>query len=83
MKINFLFNWKEKGKQLKKTHRHAVPLIYLILFLPQFLLITAKRERQKKQMVMGVYIGQYEGAEVTDPLEDVGILMEECEVLQH
>lgn len=33
-------------------------------------------------MAMGIYVIQYEGAEPTDPPEDVGIIIEGAEVLQ-
>uniref|UniRef100_A0A667XD35 Uncharacterized protein n=1 Tax=Myripristis murdjan TaxID=586833 RepID=A0A667XD35_9TELE len=35
-----------------------------------------------EKAVLGIYVGGREGAEVTDPPEDVGIIVEGCAVLQ-
>lgn len=39
-------------------------------------------EREMEKVVLGIYAVQREGAEATDPLDDVGILVEGCSVLQ-
>ena len=40
-------------------------------------------EREMEKVVLGIYAVQPEGAEATDPLADVGILVEGCSVLQN
>ncbi|KAI4880885.1 hypothetical protein NFI96_008409 [Prochilodus magdalenae] len=38
--------------------------------------------REMEKMVLGVYVVRHEGADSTDPPEDVGIVIEGCTVLQ-
>ena len=68
-------------KHYKLKHYHYGQRHSYHIFLP-FEDVDVGAEREMEKVVLGIYAVQREGAEAADPLEDVGILVEECSVLQ-